>query len=54
MMLNNTSNAAPMVIDGNDIGEIEDFFYLVSVISKGGGTRRDVEHRVRNIWNSYK
>lgn len=63
MRINNL-NTAPVVIDGNNIGEVEEFCYLGSVISKQGGAMRDVEQRIKKakaafaillpVWNSNK
>ena len=60
----NTSNPAPVTLDGNNLEEVETFIYLGSVINQHGGTDTDVKSRIgkarsafttlKNIWKSHQ
>ena len=60
----NTSNPAPITLDGNNLEEVETFTYLGSVINQQGGTDVDVKSRIgkarsafttlKNIWKSHQ
>ncbi|MCG8432127.1 MAG: reverse transcriptase family protein, partial [Candidatus Omnitrophica bacterium] len=58
----NTTPPSPITIDGEPVGEVDDFVYLGSMVSKDSGTQKDIRCRINkartafwklnNIWKS--
>ena len=58
----NSANAAPIILEGEALEEIEEFTYLGSIVNKQGGTDADVRVRIgkarvaylqlKNIWSA--
>jgi hypothetical protein len=46
-MRSNTSNTQKFSLEDTKIKEVESFVYLVSMISKTGGTEEDVASRIK-------
>ena len=47
-------NLLPMKLNGEELKNVDHFKYLGSVIDKDGTTDRDVDHRVRAAWSSWR
>ena len=49
----NTTAPAPITIDGEPIGEVDDFVYLGSLVSKDSGTQKDIRSRINKARTAF-